>query len=555
MPAIPTEEFLKSLNSGDIEVVYNNLLVNGGSYAKEKLDDENDIDMDELTENSNYKKLFQLVIEANPNFINDKHIRSLILKECTSKFNAAKLGKILVRGNFQFCISDPVAQLEWIAQNHCGADIKVKGKVDAGYIYSNYWMNTKETKEIVLMRSPLIDRNEIAKRKLVPTTEHYFRYLSSGLIYSIHDLTALQQGGCDFDGDISFSTNNPIILKGSYGYETAKPLYYKLSTTNLVGRITSTNMIRADIRGLNSAVGKISNKGGSLYAKLQNYSPKSKEYKKIYDSIVALGQVVGMEIDRIKTAVSPTMPLEWSWIQGKKYQNLDFEEVQMNTNEEQEGINRHNELVPDYKPYYFRYNYDYINKAISDLNIQFNKVCEYTFGFKLSELIDRCNAKLANDAELQLFEQFKRAYPVIDSDCIVNHICHKFENFERNIKKSMIAEGKNMLVDYVSKNVKLDKDLLNKAINIVDEYKRFKRFTAKSTNVNYKDNKKSKGQRAHEAQNLMSVFYRDKVFELVNGDSQLAFDILVTASKGNEKLVWDIMDSEIIPIISKGCAE
>ena len=551
----PTEEFLRSLNSGDIEAIYNNLLVNGKSYVSEKLDDENDVGVDELVEmeNSNYKKLYQRVIEANPEFINDKYIREMILKECTSKFNAAKLGKILVRGNCQFCISDPIAQLEWIAQNHCGADIRVKGKVDAGYIYSNYWMNEEETKEIVLMRSPLIDRNEIAKRKLVSTNEHYFRYISSGLIYSIHDLTALQQGGCDFDGDISFSTNNPIILKGSYGYETANPLYYELSKTDLVGRITSTNMIRADIRGLNSAVGKISNKGGSLYAKLQNFSPESKEYQKIYDNIVALGQVVGMEIDRIKTAVAPTMPLEWSRIQVKKYQGSDFEEIQGNTDEEQAGINRHNELVPDYKPYYFRHSYDYIDKAIRDLNRVFNNISRCTFGRKLTELINRCNIGLADDSELKLYEQLSNAYPVIDSDCIVNHICHKFEEFETIIKKNTIAEGENMLADYVSKNVKLDRDLLNEVINIVEEYKRFRRFMAKSTNMNYKDNKKAKGQKVYEAQNLMSMFYRDKVFEITSGDLQLAFDMLLTASKDNEKIVWNIMGDSIIPIISKGC--
>ncbi len=550
----PTEEFLKSLNSGDIAVVYNNLLVNGSSYFAEIMDDENDID--ESVDNANYKKLFQRVIEANPEFINDKYIREMIFKECVSKFNGAKLGKILVRGNFQFCISDPIAQLEWIAQNHCGVNIEIKGKVDAGHIYSNYWMNVEDdTKEIVLMRSPLIDRNEIAKRNLIPTTEHYFRYLSSGLIYSIHDLTALQQGGCDFDGDISFSTNNPIVLKGCYDYDIAKPLYYELSTTDLVGKITNINVIRADIRGLNSAVGKISNKGGSLYAKLQNYPTETEEHKKIYDSIVALGQVVGMEIDRIKTAVAPTMPLEWSLIQGTKYQNRDFEEFQANTDDEQTGICRHNELVPDYKPYYFRYNYDYIDKSIRDLNREFNKVCEYTFGFKLRELTERCENGLGNNSKTQLYEQYRKAFPVIDSDCIVNHICHNFESFEKNLKQSTIAEGKNMLADYVSKNVELDGGLLSQVINIVDEYKRFRRFIAKSTNTNYKDSKKSKGQKAYEAQNLMSVFYRDKIFELVDGDLQIAFDMLVTASKGNEKIVWDIMDGTIIPIIKKGCME
>lgn len=547
----PTEDFLTSLNSGDIETVYNNLLVNGKSYFTDLADDENELDIDELINDSNFKKLFQRAIEANPEFINDKYIREMILKECASKFNGAKLGKILVRGNFQFCISDPVAQLEWIAKNHCGMDIDIKGVVEAGHIYSNYWLNTDEiTKDIVLMRSPLIDRNEIAKRKLIQTTEYYFRYLASGIVYSIHDLTALQQGGCDFDGDITFSTNNPIVLNGSYDYKTAKPLYYELSTTSLVGKINNNNMIRADIRGLNSAVGKISNKGGSLYAKLQNYSPESNEYKKIYDSVVALGQVVGMEIDRIKTAVSPTTPLEWSLIQGKRFQGEDFEEIQITNSEEQDGINRHNALVPDLKPYYFRYNYDYIDKAIRDLDRGFNKVSKRNFGFKMVELIERYNDELANDEELALYEQYCMAYPVIDSDCIVNHISHHFEDFESGLRKETIAEGRNMLTDYVTDTV-INEDLLKQVTAIVDGYKRFKRFLAKYANTNYNDSNKAKRQKTYNMKESMSIYFRDKIMEIVGGDIQLAFDALVSASKSNEKLVWDIMDDLIIPIISK----
>ena len=547
----PTEDFLKSLNSGDIEAVYNNLLVNGKSYSTEIVDDENDID--ESAENSNYKKLFQRVIEANSDFINDKHIRELIFKECASKLNGSKLGKILIEGNFQFCISDPIAQLEWIAKNHCGTDIDVVGVVSAGYTYSNYWLN-RGASEIVLMRSPLIDRNEIAKRKVVQKTEHYFRYLSSGLIYSVHDLTALQQGGCDFDGDISFSTNNPIVIKGSYDYDVAKPLYYSLSTTDLVGRISSINVIRADIRGLNSAVGKISNKGGSLYAKLQKYSSESEEYQKIYNSIVALGQVVGMEIDRIKTAVAPTMPFEWNSIQIKKYQNRDFEEMQCNVDDEQEGIYRHNELAPDMKPYYFRYNYDYIDNSIAELERAFNKVSEYTFGCKLPELIDRYNNGSVTDEEKQLIEQFRMSYPVIDSDCIVNHVCHYFERYEKELRKSTISEGKCMLADFVSDS-KPDKNLMKKVTVIVEAYRRFKRFSVKANNTNYKDNQKAKRQKAYESQNLITVYYRDKLLEIVDGDLQLAFDCLIAASGDNEKIVWEILDDMLIQIIKKGHTE
>lgn len=543
----PTEEFLENLNCGDIEEIYNNLIVNGKCFTTEITDDENN--NDDIDSSDSYKKLFQKVLEANPDFISDKHIRGLIFKECESKMNGAKLGKILTRGNFQFCISDPIAQLKWIVKNHCATDIDVVGVVGAGEVYSNYWLESKAD-EIVLMRSPLIDRNEIAKRKLINQKEHYFRYLSSGIVYSIHDLTALQQGGCDFDGDITFSTNNPLILKGCYDFQTAKPLYYSLSTTDLVGKITPINVIKADVRGLNSAVGKISNKAGSLYAKLQNYSPTSQEYAKIYDSIVALGQIVGMEIDRIKTAVAPTIPLEWSLLQAKKYQTAELEEIYLITDDEQEGIYRHNELVPDVKPYYSRYSYDYIDRSIRDLNRAFNKVCEYTFGFKLEKLAERYRDGVCEEAEKQFYEQYQKAYPVIDTDCIVNHICHNFEAFEKTLKKDTIAEGENMLSNFaVNKNP--DNALLDAVRQIIESYKRFKRFAAKSANTNYSENKKEKGQKAYETQNLMAVYFRNEILDVVDGDLQLAFDCLVNILKNNEKLVWELLDEIIIPIIKK----
>lgn len=539
-----TDELLTSLNSGDIQTVYNNLLIN----AKDCSDILSD---DELFEESNYKKLFQRIIEVNHDFIDDKYVRGLILKECETKFRAAKLGKILVAGNFQFCVSDPIAQMEWIANHHGGLNIPVNGVICEGEVYSNYWL-TKDylTRELTLMRSPLIDRNEIAKRKLIKRREHYFRYLNSGLIYSIHDLTALQQGGCDFDGDIIFSTNNEIILRGCYDYNTAKPLYYELSTTDLVGRINSINLIKADVRGLNSAVGKISNKGGSLYAKLENYSLDSVEYNSLYNSIIALGQVVGMEIDRIKTAVAPTMPLDWKPLQPKNYTTLDLEELPTNDDEERQGIYAHNALVPDVKPYYMRYNYDYLDKDLKDLHRAFNKVSRYMLGYKFDEVIKRCKRGIAEQAEIDLYNQYCAAYPVVDSDCIVNHICHHYEQFETELKKKSIAEGKNMLTAFVSDS-EIEKDILDRVKSLVEEYKRFKRFLAKNAINRNADGVREKTKLIYEADTLISKYYLKTLLALTNGDIQHMFNYLMKATN-DEKTVWDILGEYVIPIIRKG---
>ena len=537
-----TEEYLSKLNSGNIEEIYNNLFVNSNS---DRPDDENDAEPEE----DNSKKLFQKVIEADERFINDKYIRELIFKECSAKMTAAKLGKILVRGNFQFCISDPIAQLEWIAKNHCDIDMDVVGVVPEACVYSNYWLDCEDcTDDIVIMRSPLIDRNEISKRKLVQERQHYFRYLSSGIVLSIHDLTALQCGGCDFDGDILFSTNDRIIAKGCFDYTTAKPLYYALSSTDLVGRITKENLILADVRGLNSAVGSISNRAGSLYAMLVNYDEGSKEYSKIYDSIIALGQIVGMEIDRIKTAVAPTFPIEWQALQVEKDPNLDSNTRVISSEEECKGIYRHNRFVPDTKPYYLRYNYDYLDKAIKKLDKDTNTVCKSDYGFRFNELTKRVSDGSATEEESKFYETYLKAYPVIDTDCIVNYVCHKFEEISKNIHTRSLSEGVNMLSDLILRDIKIDAGKKKQVESLVNAYLRFRRDLAKAANTNYKENNKEKQKKLYNAKSAMNDYYEDLLLKLFNNDIELTLTYLVDCCK-SESTIWDLFYKSILRII------
>ncbi|MBR1374097.1 hypothetical protein IJ556_06575, partial [bacterium] len=327
-----------------------------------------------------------------------------------------------------------------------------------------------------------------------------------------------------------------------------KPLYYELTTTDLVGRINLVNLIKADVRGLNSAVGKISNKGCSLYAKLENYSPNSAEYRNLYNSIISLGQVVGMEIDRIKTAVAPTMPLDWKPLQPKNYTTLDLEELPTNDDEERQGIYAHNALVPDIKSYYMRYNYDYLDKDLKDLYRAFDKVSRYMLGYKFDKVVERCKQGIAEQAEIDLYNQYCATFPVVDSDCIVNHICHHFEKFEIDLKKKSITEGVNMLTDYVTDS-EMDKNLLIRVKSLVEEYKRYRRFLVKTAKTNFNDNNKEKSKQMYEANNLVCKYYLEVLLSLTGGDLQLMFNYLIKST--DVKTVWNMLGDYIIPIIRK----
>ena len=541
-----TIDFFKKLNSGDIKEVYRNLIGNTNPYEDADTDDENE---NEIGFTSNAPR-FQKALEANPDLINDKYIRSLILQECENKLNAAKLGKIIVRGNYQFCVSDPIAQLQWIAKNHCGADMDVVGVVPSGCIYSNYWMNADDNNGIVtLLRSPLIDRNEIAKRKVIDAPESYFKYMRSGLVISIHDLTALQCSGSDFDGDIYFSTNDQIIAKGSLGFCDARPLYYELGATGIVGAINNENVTQADIRGLNSKVGQISNKSASLYAMLKNYSYDTVEYNKIYRSIIALGQVVGMEIDRIKTGVKPTLPLEWKPLQveWRKGNNLYDDDVMITSEPEAKGIYQHNDFVPDVKPYFLKFNYLYLDKDIRQLRYAFNRASVINFMLKLDELETLCTNGEATEEMQRLYNLYVKAYPVNDADCIVNHIAHLFEKFHFDLQKQISHEGRNMLKEMISDNP-TDNETLQAVCFAYDGYRHFLRMETKRNNTNHKDGKKEIRKSSADRLNAIRNHYR-KVLLNICGTCRNAFDYLVFIAKENEKNVWDLLGDDILKIV------
>ena len=355
----------------------------------------------------------------------------------------------------------------------------------------------------------------------------------------------------DFDGDIIFSTNDKIISKGSYDYGVARPLYYELSASGLVGVINNDNLTQADIRGLNSKVGQISNRAATLYAMLKEHHPNSAEYKKIYDSIIALGEIVGMEIDRIKTGIKPTMPMEWKpyQVEWRKGNDIFSDDIMITPEEEAQGIYRHNSLVPDVKPYFLRYNYKYLDSDIRRLRKVVNQCSVINFGLKIDELEEECRTNTATEDMKKLYQTYINTYPVNDADCIVNHISHLFEGVHLDLQKQIANDGRNMLLDFVSNNI-LDADILKRVQDIYDGYRRFLRMETKNYNSNRQDGAKDNKSNTFVIIDCMRAHFRYELYKTC-GSIQKSFDYLVTIAKGYEKVVWDILGDDILTVLEE----
>lgn len=177
----PTIDWIKNICSGDD--LYSLLFMFGGKSE--------DVTYERMY--SSAQSTFMKAIVKNNEMLKDAHIQRKIYKNIVECINRAKIGKIWVRGNYQFMISDPIAQ----CQSALG--LPVKGEVPAEHVWSNFWNERRIEGYVDCCRSPMIDVSEHNPSKLYKseTTEKWYQYIKSGLVYSIYDVATFKHSDSD----------------------------------------------------------------------------------------------------------------------------------------------------------------------------------------------------------------------------------------------------------------------------------------------------------------------------------------------------------------------
>lgn len=181
----PTTDWINSIGSGQLESVLLYLLgaqpIENYNHFSEVL---NDVEMS-----------FVKGIMLEPELLKDRYVKSQIYKTLKRKIRDAKIGRLWVRGNYSFQISDPYALCEW------AFGLEPKGLLREWELYSRFWSDRTDGDKILTLRSPLVDKSEHLIRTLVDTEEmrEWYKYLGSGLINSIHDETVVILSDSDFD--------------------------------------------------------------------------------------------------------------------------------------------------------------------------------------------------------------------------------------------------------------------------------------------------------------------------------------------------------------------
>lgn len=179
----PTIDWLKKICSGDDLYA---LLYSFGGFGIDQSISYNDI----------YTRAQNLAMKAvvkDGRFLHDTYIQKKIYKNIVEAINKCKIGKIWIRGNYQFCISDPIAQCR------SALGLSPDGAIPADNVYCNFWNNRNIEGMVDICRSPMIDKHEHNPCMLYrdEETDYWYRHIQSGCIFSIYDTSVCRMEDSD----------------------------------------------------------------------------------------------------------------------------------------------------------------------------------------------------------------------------------------------------------------------------------------------------------------------------------------------------------------------
>lgn len=362
-------------------------------------------------------------IIKNPMMLDDAHVQKKVYRNIAETINKAKIGKVWVRGNYSFMISDPVAQ----CQSALG--LEPTGLIGPDEVYSNFWRK-RGVSCVDLCRSPMIDSHEHNPCKVVSSADmdYWYQYIESGIIYSIYDTSTLRHSDSDFDGDVVMSTDNEIFIKGAQKWHNV--ITYEKGAAP-VQKICLKNSIATDLRGLGTGVGGFSNCATIMHAMKGIFQKDSQKEQRdeLTLRIKLLREIVGQEIDRIKGTAAPELPKEW-----KKTVRINDDD----TDAVKADKYKRNSMVIAKKPYFFRYLYPELNQQFKQYEDSYNVESRSQFGIKLKKLLVKPNK---TEDEMNLIRRYQKYSPLITAPCIMNLLCKELENvdFDINFNKGAVS--------------------------------------------------------------------------------------------------------------------
>lgn len=453
-----------------------------------------------------------LMLDASS--INDPHIRSYILKTLNKKIRESYTGKILVLGNYQFIVYDPVALIQH-ALGWESKDNAVTGILGDNEHYSQYW-NLKDVKHVVSGRSPLTWRSELKRLSFTKNfqTEKWFGHLYSGIVYNIHGVDMMLYGDADGDGDSVFTTSNPEMFSGSL--DVSKPITY--NRQNAPKEILEySKFFKYDIASFNSKIGLVTNYSTTYYAMQSLFEPHSTEWEEIEKRLMICRKLQGQEIDKTKGIISAPLP-EWD-------KRIPGDEL-------------HNSILVKKRPFWMIYLYSHKKSEWEEHFLNYDYYCMGKWGVGIDSIMKNPDTK----EKESVAERFKKHAPVLlGASGTMDTVSELMRANVSEIKLSM----KNLSFDpriYMSSSPRLSTEIKAKLLELLKEYKKLKKdvFLNKQQDE-YVD---------------ILDYIKGKMYSQISSDlvelTDNAVDLFYIEKGNNHDFVWAIVSDGLLYNLKKG---
>lgn len=462
-----------------------------------------------ITDNTEVNS-WQRALYTSEYMLGDPYVIDSVHRFIKKKMNDAKIGKLFVNGNYQIASGDPFA----LMQSICG--LEVTGLLKAGECFSTFWTDKNET-EVVIFRSPMTSHNNIRKYHVNSSDDcrYWYQYMGTIMIINAWDSFCMAENGCDWDGDILFSTNNDVL----------KRRYKELPAIECVQRNTSKVIItenevkKTNKNGMGNQVGTITNYVTSMMEVQSNFEKGSKEYKEL-EYRIGCGQLYQQnELDKIKGIQAKPMPSNWYNMRAC-------------------ADNRYLQSICAYrKPYFMIYVYDETKRDYKKYIRESNDKCQAIYNCSIKDLYANYD-KLSEEQKSFLFwYEFKM--PVGLGECSMNKICRYVESQLDGYKSQL---HRNSTFDYNILKVKRRcteehrqalRNLEQYYCECIKEYKSKKHYDKGESNKN---------------RHFLYQKFNRKAKEICPNDEERMNIILdiTYGYKGNKQFCWDCIGENII---------
>lgn len=502
-------QYLQSYDFTDEDIV--ELCAPTVKYLKDSLCGDYEGTLKFLGINDNVKgSTWQKALHISDYMLKDPFIVDSVHRMIKKKINNAKIGKLIVNGNYQIASGDPFA----LMQSICG--LEVTGLLKAGECYSKYWADKNE-EDLVVFRSPMTSHNNIRRCKCVNNNKvnYWYQYMDTIMIINAWDSFCAAENGCDWDGDILFSTNNDVLRRR---HKVLPAILCAQQNAEKVV-VTEKNIKITNKNGMGNKVGTITNRVTTMMEVQARFPKDSPEYKEL-DYRIACGQLYQQdELDKIKGIIAKPMPNDWYNIKA------------CGDDKFKQSICVHK------KPLFMIYVYDDYRLKLNQYLKKCNNKCFDMYGCSIDELQAIDNK---TDDQIEFLEWYDIKMPFGMSDCAMNRICkyidEQFSGYKIQLKK-------NSNFDYTVLKVKRRctekhrQELYNLSQEYINSIAAFKRRKIKDSSYDFTNDKTQK----LDSRIYMQEYYYNAAKEICPNDDERLNIILdmCYSKKNNKQFCWD----------------